>query len=49
MVDVDAPNGEGADGNVNYLHWLVVNIPGASRSILCAASIYCRAVDALYR
>jgi phosphatidylethanolamine-binding protein (PEBP) family uncharacterized protein len=32
MVDVDTPNGQGATGNVNYLHWLVANIPGARRS-----------------
>ncbi|WIA12804.1 hypothetical protein OEZ86_006133 [Tetradesmus obliquus] len=28
MVDIDAPGGQGAADNTNYLHWLVVNIPG---------------------
>jgi phosphatidylethanolamine-binding protein (PEBP) family uncharacterized protein len=32
MVDVDAPNGQGAAGNINFLHWMVANIPGGASS-----------------
>jgi phosphatidylethanolamine-binding protein (PEBP) family uncharacterized protein len=35
MVDVDAPNGQGATGNINFLHWMVANIPGGTSSRHC--------------
>lgn len=39
MVDIDAPGGQGAADNTNYLHWLVVNIPGARCSSMPACFV----------